>query len=142
MPPSGASQVRCTPSSERVLWFVLDKPYFDNEAVREEGETKAGVVMPPVGGKKYADGHDKTIVSDGKRCRRDVWEVCPSRDRSAHVAPFPDELIQIPILACSEPGDVICDPFAGTLTVQRVARALGRNSVCFDIVDHTGALPK
>lgn len=139
VPPSGTSQIRCTPSSERVLWFALVgdvNPRFDTKAVREEGKTKAGVVMPPVGGKKYGDGKAKTIVSDGKRCRRDVWEICPSRDKSAHVAPFPEELVELTILACSEPGDMIVDPFGGTLTTERVARALGRSSTCYDIIDH------
>jgi len=142
VPPSGASQVRCTPSSERILWFVMSKPYFDNKAIREEGKTKAGTVMPPVGGKKYSDGKEKTIISDGKRCRRDVWEICPSRDKSSHVAPFPTELVTIPILACSEDGDTIIDPFAGTLTIQRVARELNRSSICFDVIDHTGVMNK
>lgn len=142
VPPSGASQIRCTPSSERILWFVLNKPHFDNKRIREEGKTKAGTVMPPVGGKKYADGHEKTIVSDGKRCRRDVWEICPSRDTSSHVAPFPQELVKLTMLACTEVGDTVLDPFGGTLTVQKVARELGRNSICFDIIDHTSALPK
>jgi len=142
VPPSGTSQVRCTPSSERILWFVLSKPHFDNKTVREEGKTKAGTVMPPVGGKKYADGKEKTMISDGKRCRRDVWEICPSRDKSSHVAPFPSELVEIPILACSEVGDIVLDPFGGTLTVQRVARELNRSSMCFDIIDHTGILNK
>lgn len=140
VPPSGASQVRCTPSSERILWFVLSKPHFDNKVIREEGKTKAGTVMPPVGGKKYADGKEKTIISDGKRCRRDVWEICPSRDKSSHVAPFPSELVEIPILSCTKHGDLIIDPFGGTLTVQRVARDLHRSSICFDIIDHTNAI--
>lgn len=138
VPPSGASQVRCTPSSERILWFCLNyKPLFDNKAIREEGKTKAGTIMPPVGGKKYGDGKEKTLISDGKRCRRDVWEICPSRDKSAHVAPFPEELVELMILACSEENDTIVDPFAGTLTVQRVANRLKRSCISFDIINHT-----
>lgn len=146
VPPSGAARIRFNPSSERILWFVLGKPYFDGAAVREVGKTKAGTSMPPVGGKKYADGANKRIVSDGKRCRRDVWEMCPSRNKSAHVAPFPDELVRTAILACTREGDLVLDPFAGTLTTQRVAAELRRHSLCFDIIDHTkqcdgGAVP-
>lgn len=140
VPPSGAAQVRCNPSTERILWFCLDKPQFFPRYVREEGKTKAGTVMPPVGGKKYSDGKDKQIVSDGKRCRRDIWDVCPSRDTSSHVAPFPTEIVEIAILGCTKPGDLVLDPFGGTLTTQKVARSLNRSSICCDIFDHTGAL--
>lgn len=141
VPPSGAAQIRCNPCSERVLWFVLSKPKFDGQSIREDGKTKPGTVMPPVGGKKYADGKDKTIVSDGKRCRQDVWTVCPSRDKTAHVAPFPKELVEIPLLACTVPGDLVVDPFGGTLIVQKLCRASQRSSLCFDIIDHTKAIP-
>ena len=140
VPPSGAAQIRCNPSSERILWFTVGKPRFDNKAIREEGKTPAGTVMPPVGGKKYSDGKEKTLVSDGKRCRRDVWEICPSRDKTAHVAPFPQDIASLPIEACTERGDIVIDPFAGTLTTRKVAENLGRSSVCFDIIDHSSAI--
>lgn len=140
VPPSGAAQVRCNPSTERILWFCLNKPQFFPRNVREEGKTKAGTVMPPVGGKKYSDGKDKQLISDGKRCRRDIWDVCPSRDTSSHVAPFPTELVEIAILGCTHEGDLILDPFGGTLTTQKVAKALNRSSLCCDIFDHTGFL--
>lgn len=140
VPPSGATQNRCNPCSERILWFVLTKPKFDGTAIREDGKTKAGTIMPPVGGKKYTDGKQKTLVSDGKRCRQDVWTICPSRDKSSHVAPFPAELVEIPVLACTDADDLVVDPFGGTLTTQKVCCRLGRNSLCFDIIDHTKIL--
>lgn len=113
VPPSGAAQQRCNPCHEYILWFCRQpKPKFDRTAVREEGKTAAGKVMPPVGGKKYGD-YKKVIVSDGKKCRQDVWTMCPSRD-------------------------TVADPFAGTRTTERVALALGRNSIAFDIIDYSG----
>lgn len=142
VPPSGAAHVRCNPSTERIFWFVLGtKPKFDARAIREEGKTKAGTLMPPVGGAKYADSSAcAPIVSDGKRCRRDIWDICPSRSKLAHVAPFPEQLVEVAMQACTTAGDLVVDPYAGTLTVRNVARRLQRASVSFDIFDHTNEL--
>ena len=142
VPPSGAAQVRCNPSTERILWFCLNKPQFAPRNVREEGKTKAGTIMPPVGGKKYSDGKEKQLISDGKRCRRDIWDVCPSRDTSSHVAPFPTELVEIAILGCTKMGELVLDPFGGTLTTAKVAKQHHRSSLCCDSFDHTNALKK
>ena len=41
------------------------------------------------------------------------------------------------LLAASDAGDCVCDPFAGTRTTERVALANGRLCVSFDIFDYT-----
>ncbi|MBN2022583.1 MAG: site-specific DNA-methyltransferase [Pirellulales bacterium] len=43
-----------------------------------------------------------------------------------HYATFPDRLVTPIILACSKPGDLVLDPFAGSGTTCRIAAALGR----------------
>ena len=137
-PPSGAARFRCNPCHEYVLWFdrnMAERPFFDSRSIREEGKTKAGAVMPPVGGKKYGD-YKKPLVSDGQRCRQSVWSICPSRDKSAHVAPFPEDFPELWIRACTSDGDTVCDPFAGTRTVERVAKRAGRGCVSFDLRDY------
>jgi site-specific DNA-methyltransferase (adenine-specific) len=135
--PSGAAQVRCNPSKEHILWFVRKrvKPRFFPREIREPGTTPAGKRMPPVGGKKYGE-YTKPLKSDGMRCCRDVWMFCPARSTLTHVAPFPEGIPNRIIKACTKPGDLVCDPFAGTRTTERAARALGRRSICFDIYDH------
>lgn len=91
--------------------------------------------MPPVGGKKYGE-YKKSLVSDGKRCRQDVWTMSGSRNRSSHVAPFPEEIPSLIITACSNHGDLVVDPFSGIRTTSIAAAKLGRSSLCFDIYDH------
>lgn len=135
VPPSGAVQSRCNPCHESILIFSKNKPLWNKNEIREESKTPAGKVMPPVGGKKYGD-YEKTLVSDGKKCRQDVWTICPSRDTSSHVAPFPEEIARLAILATTQLGDYILDPFAGTRTTERVATSLGRVGISFDIYDH------
>jgi len=55
-----------------------------------------------------------------------VWHFPPGGNGDPHLAPFPDELARRCILPTSLPGDVIFDPFAGSGTVPRIARQLGR----------------
>lgn len=53
--------------------------------------------------------------------------------KTAHVAPFHPDLPKHFILAHSEPGDLILDPFAGRGTTLSVAQSLQRHYIGFDI---------
>lgn len=137
VPTTGTAQKRCNPSHEDILWFVRKgtTPLFNSRDVREKGTTPAGTMMPPMGGKKYGN-YKKGIIADGLRCLRTVWRINPSRVKAGHVAPFPEEIPERIIKACSDEGHRICDPFFGTGTTADVAKRLGRSSVGFDIFDH------
>jgi site-specific DNA-methyltransferase (adenine-specific) len=65
----------------------------------------------------------------------DVWEVLPedSQGREGHYAAYPEDLCRIPILASCPEGGVVLDPFCGTGTTLKVARALGRRAIGIDI---------
>lgn len=61
------------------------------------------------------------------RNRRSVWTISTSPFRGAHFAVMPEALAEPCILAGSEPGDLVIDPFAGAGTTGLVAlRALRR----------------
>jgi site-specific DNA-methyltransferase (cytosine-N4-specific) len=60
-----------------------------------------------------------------------VWHF--HTGRSPHPAAFPFELPERCIAACTEPGDLVIDPFAGSGTTMRAAEALGRIGMGFDI---------
>lgn len=55
-------------------------------------------------------------------------------DRFCHEneAPFPEGLAAAFILAFTDPGDWVCDPFGGSGTVAKMALRLGRNCVSID----------
>ena len=78
--------------------------------------------------------HGKTFKLNPKGCLpTDVWTL-PSGDSSAlHYATFPDHLIAPIILACSKPGDLVLDPFVGSGTTCRVAKASGRRSIGIEL---------
>src|SRR5207244_10351631 len=57
---------------------------------------------------------------------KDSWCIGPGRAQPGGPLAFPDEIVRRLVELFSEPGDVILDPYAGTGTVGRVARGLGR----------------
>lgn len=61
----------------------------------------------------------------------DVWHIAPRRLPSAqkahrHFAPYPEEIPRRTILAATEAGDEVLDPFGGSHTTLRVGEELGR----------------
>lgn len=93
---------RCTKSHEYI--FLLSKSeryFFDSEAMKETTE-------------------------DGFRNRRSVWSVATRPYKGAHFATFPPALIEPCILAGSQPGDLVLDPFMGSGTTAEVALKNGR----------------
>jgi DNA modification methylase len=74
--------------------------------------------------------HGKTFKLNPKGCLpTDVWTL-PAGDSSArHYTTFPERLVKPIILACSNPGDTVLDPFAGTGTTCRIAVDLGRRCI-------------
>ena len=60
--------------------------------------------------------------------------------KGAHFATYPAELIEPCILAGSERGDIILDPFMGSGTTAAVAKSLGRNYVGCELHEDYGNL--
>jgi DNA modification methylase len=86
------------------------------------------------GGNKYGDNDDpKYATKSGnvskeyeKANKRDVWSVAAKPYSGAHFAVYPQELVEPMILAGSQVGDVVLDPFFGSGTTGQVAQNLGR----------------
>jgi len=82
----------------------------------------------------YFNYHYMKQVNGGKQMRSD-WEIpiCSGAERlrvngeKAHSTQKPMALLERVILATSQPGDVVLDPFFGTGTTGAVAKQLGRN---------------
>lgn len=66
----------------------------------------------------------------------DIWEFTQvhgtSKERTAHPCPFPQAMIERIVLACSNPGDVVLDPFGGSGTTGAAALAHGRSAVMIE----------
>lgn len=65
----------------------------------------------------------------------DVWQIVPedTQGRKLHFAPYPEDLIKVPVkLTCPENG-IVLDPFAGTGTTNYVAEMANRKSIGIDM---------
>jgi DNA modification methylase len=71
---------------------------------------------------------DETLV-ELVRNKRSVWNVSVARFKDAHFATYPVELVRPCILAGSEPGDTVLDPFSGAGTTGVEALSLGRDYI-------------
>ena len=128
--------------------FLLSKNnkyYYDNEAIKEPTVTKDNSIrarditkLNNTPGRTKMGGL-KTNNYD-KRNKRSVWTVTTKPYKGAHFAVFPPDLIEPCILAGSEEGDLILDPFMGSGTTAMVAKTLGRDYIGCELHQEYGEL--
>lgn len=102
---------RPTRSHEYLFLFSKSEKYYYNQAM---------ICEPTNGG-------------DEQRNRRSVWNINTEAFPDAHFATFPPKLVEPCMLAGSEPGDVLIDPFFGSGTVGEVATRLKRRFVGIEL---------
>ena len=125
---------RCTKSHEYI--FLLSKSknyYYDNEAIKEPVKQDWGTRNRD-NGKYHNEGtglqpHSGLTKSYDKKNKRSVWSVTNKPYKGAHFAVFPPDLIEPCILAGSNEGDVILDPFMGSGTTAMVAKKHNRHYI-------------
>jgi site-specific DNA-methyltransferase (cytosine-N4-specific) len=76
---------------------------------------------------------EPAISEQGMRNRRTVWSINTEPFADAHFATFPPALIVPPILAGTEPDDMVLDPFFGSGTVGDVCLKLKRRFVGIEL---------
>jgi DNA modification methylase len=86
--------------------------------------------MMPRDGKNMGDFWDESVV------RTAVAKNKPLPDGVEHPAPFPEQIVTLPILQTTDEGDTVLDPFMGTGTTGKVANRLGRRFVGYDVTDY------
>lgn len=73
--------------------------------------------------------------SERTRNRRSVWNINTEGFKGAHFATFPPQLVELCVLAGSNRGDTILDPFFGSGTIGEVATRLNRKFVGVELKD-------
>ena len=121
-----------SPRNEKFLWYVKDPENytFNLDAVRDPD------VQYPNQRK-----NGKLKVNPLGKNPSDVWQVPKvtsgagraSKERTPHPAQFPVALIDRIVLACSNPGDLVLDPFLGSGTTAAVATRRGRLALGFEV---------
>ncbi|HID84431.1 MAG TPA: site-specific DNA-methyltransferase [Anaerolineales bacterium] len=117
---------------EVVLWFTKSDDYiFHLDAIR---------VPQKYPNKRYFKGPKKGELSGHPLGKNpgDVWEIPNVKanhvEKTQHPAQFPVELIERLVLALTDPGDWVLDPFIGSGTTAIAALLHGRRVVGADIV--------
>lgn len=75
-----------------------------------------------------------------KKWRRDVIKISPvikinskGQNTLGHTAPFPEEIPEMAIKFFSYPGEIVIDPFGGSMTTPIVASRLNRNGIGIEL---------
>jgi DNA modification methylase len=71
--------------------------------------------------------------SSDMRNARDVWIINTEGSVGGHTATYPESLPAICMLAATDPGDLVCDPFSGEGTTLIVAKKLKRSFIGFEL---------
>jgi site-specific DNA-methyltransferase (adenine-specific)/site-specific DNA-methyltransferase (cytosine-N4-specific) len=109
---------RPTRAHEYVFLFSKSERYFfDGEGIKE----------PATG-------------SQARKNRRSVWNINTEPFKGAHFAVFPSKLVELCLLAGTEKGDAVLDPFLGSGTVGAVARRHTRRCVGIEMNPEYAAL--
>lgn len=122
-------------------WFlrsdiVWHKPNVMPESVKDRPTRAHEYLFMLTKSEHYRYHHEavKEPAGDGgTRNRRTVWNINTSNSGSSHIASFPQALVEPCILASTEPGDFVLDPFFGSGTVGLVAQRLGRKYVGIEL---------
>lgn len=121
-----------SPRNEKFLWYVRDpESYtFNLDDVRDPdvkypNQRKNGKLKCNPLGKNPTDVWQFPKVTSGRDRA--------SKERTPHPAQFPTAVVDRIIRACSNPGDVVLDPFMGSGSLAEAAIRAGRQAIGFEI---------
>ncbi len=121
-----------SPRNEKFMWFVKDESsyIFELDRVRDKNvkypnQKKNGILKCNPLGKNPTDVWQFAKVTSGSKRS--------SIERTPHPAQFPEKVIERIVLACSNEGDLVMDPFLGSGTTAAVCERLNRRCIGFEM---------
>ena len=143
-PKPSSSKSNLTPSYEFIFHLVKSKDY-DYYPTPNKLSDKTKPSLPPrhrsVNG-DYSKSVTPYLPNVNGKNMGDYWNEDIVRTSVAnqklniqgeHPAPFPNEIITLPLLQTSKEFELVLDPFMGSGTVGRVCDKLGRSFVGYDV---------
>jgi DNA modification methylase len=125
---------RLTKSHETIFLLAKNEQYFyDHEAIKEPAtytDNRHNTGRQTYNGKRAEnDGllQQSFVTVTDTRNKRSVWTVTVRGYKGAHFATYPPALIEPCVLAGSQEGDTVLDPFSGSGTTGEVALLHNRN---------------
>jgi site-specific DNA-methyltransferase (adenine-specific) len=142
-PKPSSSKSNLCPTYEFIFHFIKRDNYFYNLTLAPlKDSTKASLPPRHRGIGKNGKTESPYIPREGKNMG-DFWNEDIVRtavvnqkltsNKNEHPAPFPEDIITLPILQTSQEGDLILDLFMGSGTTGRVANSLNRRFVGYDV---------
>jgi DNA modification methylase len=143
-PKPSSSKSNLTPSYEFIFHLVktMDYDYYPtltklsdktrpslpprHRSVNGDYSKLVSPYLPNVSGKNMGDYWNEDIVRTSVANQK-------LNIKGEHPAPFPNEIITIPILQTSKEFELVLDPFMGSGTTGRVCDKLGRDFVGYDV---------
>lgn len=119
-----------------IIWH---KPNCQPESVKDRFTIAHEYIFLLTKSEKYLFNQQDVKVpsknGNGRKNRRTVWSINTEPYPEAHFAVFPTDLISPCILAGSNEGDTILDPFFGSGTVGAVAQEYNRKCIGIELKD-------
>ncbi len=136
-----------SPSYEYIFHLVKSDSYYYNQILVPAKETTKLVTCINQKGKNGSSTIPSVCINGLKSGKNieDFWTLDIVTTATAnqatvrkyggkdHPAPFPADIVSLPILQTSKPGDVVMDVFSGSGTVGEVALLLGRKYVGYEL---------
>ena len=134
---TGSLAVRYAPVFEYMFVLSKGKPKsfhpIKDKLNKHGGQNFGGTIRQKNGTFKKIKSEGKKIAQYGQR--HNVWNIgnAVGKDRSAHPAPFPEQLAADHIISWSNPDDIVLDPFMGSGTTGVACINTGRRFIGIEL---------
>ena len=140
-PKPQSSKNNLTPTYEFIFHLVKTKDYKYEHTLAPQKDSKVDARVPrhrgldkkkvypyiPRDGKNLGDFWTEDVV------RASVAKNSRTDEALEHPAPFPTDIIRLPIMQTTDKGDLVLDPFMGSGITGKVANEMGRLFIGYDV---------